>query len=62
MPKRDDNREWKRFHNEQQNSLYRSPNIVRVIKSLSERSGKPDATSSLDKMEVGRTCREAATR
>ena len=25
--------EWKRFHNEELHSLYRSPNIVRVIKS-----------------------------
>ena len=32
-PKRDDNGEWRRFHNEELNSLYRSPNIVRVIKS-----------------------------
>ena len=32
-PKRDENGEWKRFHNEELHSLYRSPNIVRVIKS-----------------------------
>ena len=32
-PKRDDNGEWRRFHNEELPSLYRSPNIVRVIKS-----------------------------
>ena len=25
--------EWRRLHNEELNSLYRSPNIVRVIKS-----------------------------
>ena len=25
--------EWRRFHNEELNSLYRSPNIARVIKS-----------------------------
>ena len=30
-PKRDDNREWRRLHNEELNSLDRSPNIVRVI-------------------------------
>ena len=30
--KRDENMEWRRFHGEVQ-SLYRSPNIVRVIKS-----------------------------
>ena len=32
-PKRDENGEWRRLHNEQLHSLYRSPNIVRVIKS-----------------------------
>ena len=30
---RDENGEWKRLHNEQLHSLYRSHNIVRVIKS-----------------------------
>ena len=29
----DENGEWKRLHNEELHSLYRSPNIVRVIKS-----------------------------
>ena len=29
----DENGEWRRFHNEELRSLYRSPNIVRVIKS-----------------------------
>ena len=33
-PKRDDNGEWRRLHNEELHSLYRSPNIVRVIKSI----------------------------
>jgi hypothetical protein len=31
-PRREENREWKRFHNEEPLSLCRSPNIVRVIK------------------------------
>ena len=31
--KRDENGEWRRFHNEELLSLYRSPNIFRVIKS-----------------------------
>ena len=32
-PKRDAKGEWRRLHNEELHSLYRSPNIVRVIKS-----------------------------
>ena len=32
-PKRDENGEWRRLHNEALHGLYRSPNIVRVIKS-----------------------------
>ena len=32
-PKRDENVEWRRLHNEELLSLYRSPNIVRVINS-----------------------------
>ena len=32
-PKRDENEEWRRLYNEELHSLYRSPNIVRVIKS-----------------------------
>ena len=31
--KRDENGQWKRLHNEEFHSLYRSPNIVEVIKS-----------------------------
>ena len=30
---RDENGEWKKLHNEELHSLYRSPNIVRVNKS-----------------------------
>ena len=33
MPKRDENGEWRRLHNKELHRLYRSPNIVRVIKS-----------------------------
>ena len=32
-PERDENGEWRRLHNEELHILYRSPNIVRVIKS-----------------------------
>jgi hypothetical protein len=32
-PKRDENGEWRRLHNEKLIGLYRSPNIVIVIKS-----------------------------
>ena len=32
-PKRDENGEWRKLHNEELHSLYRSPDIVRVIKS-----------------------------
>ena len=32
-PKRDENGEWRRLHNEELHSLYCSPNIVKVIKS-----------------------------
>ena len=32
-PKRDENGQWRKLHNEELHSLYRSPNIVRVIKS-----------------------------
>ena len=32
-PKRDENGEWRRLHSEELYSLYRSPNIFRVIKS-----------------------------
>ena len=32
-PKRDENGEWRRLHNEELHNLYRSPNIVRVMKS-----------------------------
>ena len=32
-PKRNENGEWRRPHNEELHSLYRSPNILRAIKS-----------------------------
>ena len=33
-PKRGENGEWRRLHIEELHSLYRSPNIFRVIKSI----------------------------
>ena len=36
-PKRDENEEWRRHHNEELHSLYRSPNILKVIKSVKPR-------------------------
>ena len=32
-PKRDENGEWRKLHNEELHSMYRSPNTVRVNKS-----------------------------
>ena len=32
-PKRDENGEWRRLHNEELHNVFHSPNIVRVIKS-----------------------------
>ena len=32
-PRKDENGEWRRLHNEELHILYRSPNIVRVIES-----------------------------
>jgi hypothetical protein len=36
-PKREKNRSWRKFHNDDLPSLYSSPNIVRVIKSRNMR-------------------------
>ena len=33
-PKRDENGQWRRLYNEELHSLYHSPNIFRVIKSV----------------------------
>ena len=33
--KRDANGQWRRLHNEKLHTLYRSPNVVRIIKSRS---------------------------
>ena len=33
-PKKNENGEWRRLHNEKLHNLYHSPNIVRVIKRL----------------------------
>ena len=49
-PKRDENREWRRLHNEVHHSLYRSPIIFRVIKSRRLR-----LTGHVARMEEGRS-------
>jgi hypothetical protein len=33
-PKREENGSWRKLHNDELHSLYSSPNIVRVIKSM----------------------------
>ena len=38
-PKRYENGEWRRLHNEEFHSLYRLPNIIRMIKPKSLRLG-----------------------
>ena len=48
--KRDENGEWRRLHNEELHSLYRSPNIVRMIKARRLRWAGHVAT-----MEEGRS-------
>ena len=49
-PKRDENRDWRRLHNKEFHSLYRSPNIVRVIKSRRLRG-----VGHVARMEEGRS-------
>ena len=55
-PKMDENGEWRRLHNEELNSLYRSPNIVRVIKSRRLRW-----TGHVARMEEGRRASKILT-
>ena len=49
-PKKDENGEWRRLHNEELHSLYRSCNIVRAIKSTRLRW-----TGHVARMEKGRS-------
>ena len=49
-PKKDENGEWRRLHNEELRSLYHSPNIVRAIKSRGL-----GCAGHEDKMEEGRS-------
>jgi hypothetical protein len=45
-----ENEEWRRLHNEEPNSLYHSPNIVRVMKSRGLR-----LAGHVTRMEEGRS-------
>ena len=45
------NGEWRRLHNEELHSLYRSPNIVRIIKSIRLR-----LTEHIARMKEGGEC------
>ena len=49
--------DWRRFHNEELRSLYRSPNIVRVIKSRRLRWA-----GHVDRVEEGRSAFKFLTR
>ena len=48
-PKKDENGEWRRLHNEELDNLYRSPNRVRMINSIRMRS-----VGYVTRMEKGR--------
>ena len=50
MPKRDESGVFRRLHNEKLHTLYRSPNIVRVIKS-----GRLRWVGQVARMEEGRS-------
>ena len=55
-PKRDENGEWRRLHNEEIHNLYRSPNIVMVIKLRRSRWG-----NNVARMEEGRSAYKIVT-
>ena len=55
-PKRDANAEWRRLHNEELHSLYRSPNIVGMIKSRRSR-----CAGHVARMEKGRRALNIST-
>ena len=46
---RDANGDWRRLHSEELHSFYRSPNIVRVIKSRRLRKAGHEATMEEDR-------------
>ena len=64
--KSDENGKWRRLHTEKLHSLYRSPNIVRVIRSRRLRwaghVGKMEEGRSAFKILAKYTCREETFR
>jgi hypothetical protein len=56
VPKRDENGEWRRLHNEELHNFYSSPNIVTVIKSRKLRWA-----GHLARMEEGRSASKILT-
>ena len=55
-PKRNENGKWRRLHNKELYNLYRSPNIVRVIKSRKLRWA-----GHVARMEAGRSALKILT-
>ena len=55
-PKRDENGEWRRLHNKEFYSLYRSLNMVRVVKSRRLRWAGHVARMEEGRLKAGNSC------